>query len=230
VIKENIDKITNNYDGLEKVIWDEKTAIPLVKEKLNQVQEHKDKVYYAHILGIYGLDDGWEVLMKAVQDYNYWDDGWNYTGMGQFGMSFSYLDSLILALGRTKKKEALPAIREKVSLLTFNSEFSHIRAVSLALGYIGGAEAAKLLHDILLMPGMSGYATTSMKESAFTFRGSRTDTSIRNLCLKELFLARGLYLAGDHNGLGKKILKEYAADLRGHYSKHARGILKMQNA
>jgi len=44
--------------------------------------------------------------------------------------------------------------------------------------------------------------------------------------LRELYLARALYRCGDYEGLGKKILKEYARDLRGHYARHAQTILK----
>jgi hypothetical protein len=35
-----------------------------------------------------------------------------------------------------------------------------------------------------------------------------------------------LYRCGDHEGLGEKILKEYASDLRGHYARHAAAVLE----
>jgi len=44
--------------------------------------------------------------------------------------------------------------------------------------------------------------------------------------LIELVLARALYRCGDYEGIGKKILSEYAHDLRGHYSRHAYAVLK----
>jgi len=31
---------------------------------------------------------------------------------------------------------------------------------------------------------------------------------------------------GDHEGLGKRILTEYAQDIRGHYARHAQAVLK----
>ena len=43
--------------------------------------------------------------------------------------------------------------------------------------------------------------------------------------LPELVLARALYRCGDHKGLAKSILTEYAKDLRGHYATHAKAIL-----
>jgi hypothetical protein len=49
--------------------------------------------------------------------------------------------------------------------------------------------------------------------------------------LKELFLGRALFKCGDYNGLGKQILQNYSNDLRGHYARHASGVLQMfQNA
>src|SRR5665648_1002816 len=54
-----------------------------------------------------------------------------------------------------------------------------------------------------------------------------TDTSTRNNSLRELILARALFRCGDVNGLGKEILTNYSKDLRGHYYRHASGVLKM---
>ncbi len=44
-----------------------------------------------------------ETLLKAVRSSE-WDRGWDYTGMGQYGASVSRVDSLIIALGRTRDK------------------------------------------------------------------------------------------------------------------------------
>jgi len=51
------------------------------------------------------------------------------------------------------------------------------------------------------------------------------ENETRNRSLKELVLARGLYLCGDHQGLGGEILARYARDLRGHYARHAQAVL-----
>jgi len=42
---------------------------------------------------------------------------------------------------------------------------------------------------------------------------------------RELVLARALYRCGDHQGVGETILRAYAADLRGHYARHAAAVL-----
>jgi hypothetical protein len=43
---------------------------------------------------------------------------------------------------------------------------------------------------------------------------------------RDLTLARVLYRLGDHEGLGKSILQQYARDIRGHYARHAQAVLK----
>jgi len=146
--------------------------------------------------------------------------------MGQFGMSQSHLDSLIVALGRTKSRSALKPILEKVQMLDSESEFSHCRAVALALEALADPAAAKPLAELLQKPGIMGHAFTDIDKARKETPPSATDTKTRNDSLRELFLARALYRCGDYEGLGEKILKDYARDLRGHYARHAAAVLK----
>ena len=44
--------------------------------------------------------------------------------------------------------------------------------------------------------------------------------------LREITIARALYRCGDYHGLGTKILKEYEADLRGLFARHATEVLR----
>jgi hypothetical protein len=75
---------------------------------------------------------------------------------------------------------------------------------------------------------MLGNAVTSIEE----VRGlaARTGESKgpyeRKMALRELLLARALYRCGDHKGLGERVLREYACDLRGHLARHAQAVLK----
>lgn len=229
-ISKSVDSVVDAYKGLETILWDAKNALPIVKERIKKTEDKHAKLTYAFILGIYFIDDGWKELLEAVEEQTDWDEGWNYTGMGQFGESMSYLDRLIIALGRTKRKEVLEAITEKANRLTITSAFSHFRAVALALEQIGGKEAAATLAEILELPGIKGHAVLSLREAAFAVKPDRNDTSIRNDCLKELFVARALYNCGDYEKIGEAILKEYANDLRGHYALHARSILREYQA
>ena len=138
----------------------------------------------------------------------------------------SRLDSLIIALGNTKKESALPVIAAKARLLTYDHHFSHFRAIAIAFETIGNAESSPVLFDLLNLPGMKGNAITSISEVRKRTKKDPVDVSQRNAVLKELHLARALYRCGDKNGLGESILNQYANDLHGHYFRHARGILE----
>ena len=89
-----------------------------------------------------------------------------------------------------------------------------------------GSAAAQPLANLLQKPGMAGHAYLNIEEVAANIPASHVDTATREQSLRELILARALYRCGDHNGLGEKILNEYARDLRGHYARHALAILK----
>ena len=110
--------------------------------------------------------------------------------------------------------------------LTAESHFSHFRAVALALETISDEDAAKTLYDLLQLPGMRGHAMTDIQEAIKETPPGSTDTSTRNSSLKELILGRALYKCGDYEGLGNQILMEYSKDLRGHYFRHANGVLQ----
>ena len=86
--------------------------------------------------------------------------------------------------------------------------------------------AAAPLAALLQKPGVGGHAATTIGTALETTQPSPTDNSVRNKALSELYLARALYRCGDHDGLGEKILRQYAQDLHGHYARHAQAVLK----
>jgi hypothetical protein len=98
----------------------------------------------------------------------------------------------------------------------------------MALETLADRAAAKPLAQLLKKPGIMGHPFTEIKDARLRTPTSPTDTKTRNHSLRELILARALYRCGDCRGLGKKILKEYARDLRAHYARHAQAILKMK--
>jgi len=222
-----VERVVNDYDGLEVVLAQPRDAIPLLRDAYKTAETTKAQLAYAHILGMLGDETGAEILTDVVESRD-WDKGWNFTGMGQYGASISELDSLIIALGRTRDKQALAPILEKVEQLDDKSEFSHCRAVAMAIETLGERAAAKPLAQLLKKPGVMGHAFTEIKDARLRTPTSPTDTKTRNHSLRELILARALYRCGDYRGLGKKILKEYARDLRAHYARHAQAILKMK--
>jgi hypothetical protein len=174
-----------------------------------------------------GDPTGWQELIKAIDSYDDWDEGWNFRGMGQFGMSISYLDSLIIAAGRTKRKETLPTIIRLAEKLTPENHFSHFRAVAIAFETIADSKAAEPLFKLLQMAGMRGHSMPDIQTAKKLTPPDKNDVSTRNNSLRELILGRALYKCGDLNGLGNQILNDYSRDLRGHYYRHANGVLQM---
>ena len=174
-----------------------------------------------------GVVDGWQELIGAIESFDDWDDGWNYTGMGQFGRSISYLDSLIIAVGRTQKTEALPPIFSLMEKVTPDSHFSHFRAVAIALENIDEQDAAEPLFKLIQMQGIRGHVMPDIRTAKKLAPKFKNDVSTRNNSLRELILGRALYKCGDLNGVGHQILHEYSKDLRGHYYRHSSGVLQM---
>lgn len=223
-IEQAVRSVVKDFNDIEVIFTQIDTALPLLREACKAAESKEDKLTYAHILGILGDPIGAATLAEAVASRE-WDKGWKYTGMGQFGMSMSVVDSLIVALGRTRKSVAIEPILAKVAQLGPEHELSHHRAVALALETLGDRTGAKPLADLLTKPNMAGHAWTDINAATRNIPPSEVDTSTRECSLRELILARALYRCGDHNGLGEKILKQYAQDLRGHYARHALAIL-----
>ena len=199
-------------------------VLPLLREAYTRAESQEDRLMYAHVLGIMGDPSGAEMLAEAVAASD-WDEGWKYTGMGQFGRSMSPVDSLIIALGRTRRDLALEPILAKVRQLGPEHAMSHHRAVAIALESLGDPAAAKPLVELLAKPGMTGHAYTDIEWVINNIPASSVDNSTRERSLRELILARALYRCGDYEGLAERVLNEYARDLRGHYVRHALAIL-----
>jgi len=219
-----VKRVSNDFEGLDIVLAQPERALPLLREAYKSADSPKAKLAYAHILGMLGEAIGADTLADAVASRQ-WDKGWNYTGMGQYGASLSDVDSLIIALGRTRDKRALGVIVEKVKDLDAGSEFSHCRAVAMGLESLGDPGGAKALLELLKKPGMTGHAFTDIKEAMRRTPANSSDTKTRNYSLRELVLARALYRCGDYEGLGEEILEDYARDLRAHYRRHAQAVL-----
>ncbi|MFV0590065.1 MAG: FAD-dependent oxidoreductase [Draconibacterium sp.] len=222
--------VVNNLEGLETILWDKERGITALTDQFYMTNNEEHKLVYARILGMLGEPAGWEELIKAIDTYDEWDEGWNYTGMGQFGKSISYLDSLIIAAGRTKKTEAIPTIVRLAEKLTPESHFSHFRAVAIALETIGNQKGAEPLFKILEMPGVRGHVMPDIQTAKKLTPAAKNDVSTRNNALREIILGRALYKCGDYNGVGNQILNEYSKDLRGHFYRHASGVLQLFSA
>ena len=216
--------LSNEMEGLEILLTDTIRAIPLLEQGFRQKTIH-DRINYAHTLSILGETLGLQALIDEVSRFQEWDEGWHYTGMGQFGPCMSRLDSLIIALGATRKTETLPFIITHAGRLTLTHEFSHFRAVSVALETIGSKEAAPVLYDLLKIPGIRQTPVSTYQQARNTAALDTDDVLERNRALKELHIARALYRCGDMDNTGFTILHSYTNDLNNHYARHAKGIL-----
>ena len=234
-VAEAVAAVADGYKDLEVVLAQPADALPLLRRAHADAKNADGRLVYAHILGMMHDAAGAGDLARAVRAADAWDKGWNYRGMGQFGRSISPVDSYVIALGRTGRPEALGAILEKARLLDASQAFSHHRATAMALEALGPAlasdgrrEAAQALAALLAKPGMTGHATTTVAEAKEKAApGGRTANEPRNVSLRELIVARALYRLGDSGGVGERILRTYANDLRGHYARHARAVLGM---
>jgi flavin-dependent dehydrogenase len=218
--------VADDYTGLEMLLTDKPLAMDLLGKRLaadglNDVQ----KLNYASILCMLGDDKYMSVLIDYIKSQTAWDKGWHYTGMGQFGMCLSRMDTIITALGNTKNAAALPVILDKARLLEPENEFSHYRAIAMATEAIGSRESLAVLEELLTAPGVRGHDLDSYITARRETVPDENDVTTRNMALKELHLARALYLCGDSDQLGASILRRYASGLQGHYARYAEEII-----
>lgn len=173
----------------------------------------------AAILAFLGEDVGRKTLIDTIAVAS-WDEGWNYRGMGQFGPSVSALDAMIIALSRIggDSETTIAKLKE----LNIGSEFSHIRAVCLALIRKPDSKAVPVLEKLLSTSGATGYAVKNLRDSLASNRPDYNDTTFRNSQLKELYLAKALVACAPDSATGLRILESYAEGMQGIYSVFAK--------
>jgi len=219
-------QVTNNYKGLEVLLTDPDRCIKLLHEQMKGILSFENKVIYSSILCMLGDQTYSSVLKEKIQQYEVWDKGWHYTGMHQFGMSVSPLDALIISLGNAKDASTLPVILDKARLLQPEDYFSHFRAIAMSTEAINSKEAIPLLAEMLTTPGVRHYSIDSYTTARNQTVPGWEDVSIRNKALKELHLARALYMCGDKDEIGETVLRKYGSGLQGHYARYANEILQ----
>lgn len=213
---------TDDYLGLSVIFSDPARSVPLLKAAY-AAAEGSARLRYAHLLGLLGDPAGVELLAETV-DRSDWDQGWNYRGMGQFGFSLSRLDSLLIALGRTRSPVAVPVMLRKLASLRSDQEFSHLRAATLAFEAHPTPKAAP--EFARLLDGVAGQSKADVRQMVTGSSKNPCDNDERNVELKELLLARGLLVCGDYMNRARETLETYSHDLHGHYARHARALLE----
>ncbi len=167
-------------------------------------------------LAFLGSSAGKDLLRETVQE-NTWDEGWNYTGMGQFGRSGSRLDAAVIALRGICGDASflLPRLKE----MTPETEFSHFRAVCLFLMKHPCKAAAEELHRLLAC--FECHAVSDWKQLLDSPVTDPCDVTERNFQLRELYLAGALSKCDPADGLAADFLEKYRSGLHKLYAIYA---------
>ncbi len=185
------------------------------------------EIRWAKLLALRGSRAGEGALLDALRRAEDWDGGWNYRGMGQFCRSMSPLDDILVALGWTGTKGAVPEAVRLLRKTGPETELSHIRAAARFASCFAGAPKERkalvgALSDVAKIPGMTGHSWATLADELRDIPESTVDTTTRTVSLRELFLAAGLYRLGDDaEKTGERILRAYARDIRGQYAASA---------
>ncbi len=190
-------------------------SLPLVREAHGAAATAEEKLACARLLGVCGDATGLDTLLAALDAAEEWDEAVPLGVAAEYSRVPTRIDSLILAAGRTRDGRALAQILEWADRLDAEVDFSHHRAVALALEDLADPAAASVLAALLTSEGMSSHVQTEPGE-----------TRDRRHPLREIVLARALYRCGNHEGLGERILRNYTEDLSGILAQHAMAVLE----
>lgn len=229
VLAEQIAEHWDDAAGVAIILHEHERTQPMLRKAYDaQSERSPQSLRYAQLLALMDDDYAQDELRETLESRD-WDTGWNYTGMGQFGMSMSELDGLLVSLATCGDERAWQVIFDKMATLTRESEFSHFRAVGMACEILQprlpNSEAAAQLAKLLDLPGVTGHALTDQRSYNAAMNDDMQDTETRNVALIEIHLARALVRCGDADSKGAAILSTYAKDLRGHFARHAAAVL-----
>ncbi|MDY0169563.1 MAG: FAD-dependent oxidoreductase [Thermoguttaceae bacterium] len=206
-----------DYSGLGVIMASEERSIPLMQAAYRSgATSPEGKLRCAHVLGMMGDATGIETLIAKVREAEEFDE----ERIDRYFPWVTWLDSYIIALGRTRDPRALEPLLEKLAMLGegAGNRVSHYRALALAFEALGDPAAALPLGEAMKKLGITGTAVTEIEGLTAAARG-RTGQ-------RDLAMARVLFRLGDHEEIGRSILEQYAHDVRGHYVRHARAVLE----
>jgi hypothetical protein len=231
VLDDAIARGWDEFAGLALIFAEPSRSRPKLRAALQSSPDPAARERYALVLALMDDASGADLLRQRLEAAD-WDEGWNYRGMGQFGMSSSPVDALVIALGRAGDADAWPVLIGQAKALAERSrgsgqlpEFSHVRAIAEGFEALHArhpnAVAGEALAELLALPGMAGHAQTSLTHVLSAVTPDPHENAVRNSALRELHLGRALLHCGDWQGLGTRTLGSYAGDYRGHFARHA---------
>ncbi len=180
---------------------------------------------YAKLLGFMGDREAVPVLVERLEEIDEWDAKIFQGSMAEYAHLPTPTDALILSLGATRDRRALPALLKKLGTLDSNVTLSHHRSLAIALEQIGDPAAAEPLAGLLNKPPLRGHVMTELEP----LTDKPPEKRHRLGALREIVLARALYRCGDWESLGERILNEYRHDIRGLFARHAVAVLEQED-
>ncbi|MBL8213672.1 MAG: FAD-dependent oxidoreductase [Bryobacterales bacterium] len=220
---QNIGFATNPEEAgpwLAVILTHKSAALPLLKQAYEKARP-RQKLMYANLLAFHGVADVTPFLAESLDAITQWDARILQGKMAEYAHLPTPIDTIVLALGRTGDRRALPALLRKLETLDPTVTLSHHRSLAIALEGLADPAAAAPLARLLAKPGMRGHALTRIEP----LQDAQMDQRRRLGPLREITLARALFRCGDHEGLGAAILKEYTNDHRGLLARHAQAVL-----
>jgi hypothetical protein len=211
--------VDTDYTGLAVIMASWACAAPLLREAHASAPTPEGKLRCAHVLGVMGDAAGFDTLAQVVQTTTQYE----LESIDTYFPYVTWLDSYIIALGRTQDRRATPIILEKLHMLgadKASERYSHYLAVCEALQQLGDPAAAE---PLALLLKRSGEADKSIADEDKATAATRGRGGVRNL-----IIARVLYRCGDWDNVGRDVLRVYASDLRGVYARHAHAVLKLK--
>ncbi len=134
-------------------------------------------------------------------------------------LSVPDVESAMWLLGVPRDERAVAALVRKLEQCGMGgTSFSHIRAVTTALGRIGSPAAAGPLAEFLRREGVQGHADVAGDPQSL-----KAESFVKSYI--ELHAAGALVRCGDRQGLGRDILTKYLDDWRGIFVRYAGHVL-----
>ena len=205
-----------DYTGLGVIMAGEDRSLAMMRDAYRDpATPAEGKLRCAHVLGMLGDASGVETLIAKVRGTPEFDE----ERIDEYFPWVTWLDSYIIALGRTRDPRALSRCWRNCPARTGQRQprFALPRA-GPGLRGTGRRSGSKPLGKAMQRLEIRGMAVTDTAGLTAQDR-SKSGQS-------DLTLARVLYRLGDHEGIGKAILEQYARDVRGHYARHAQAVLK----
>lgn len=199
-------------------------ALPILKKKVNSTTGY-EQLMYAKLLGVLGCDEGVDVLINELNRIGDWQPKILQGSMACFAHLPTLQDELITAITYSGSEKAYDILIDKLSHLSDDVTLSHHFSIMHGLEYLKNKSACKYLAELLSKNGMSGYYILNIQDLKQTLKNDGKRQLWRTKALREITIARVLYICGDYNDVGKNILLKYSKDLRGLFVRHANYIL-----